>query len=109
EEAAALYRSVLADRRMLVLLDNAHHPDQVRPLLPGAPGCLVLVTSRDALTGLVARDGARGLRLDVLVATEANDLLTYLLGDDRVRAEPAAVTELAELCAYLPLALRITA
>ncbi|HEX6361004.1 AfsR/SARP family transcriptional regulator [Actinophytocola sp.] len=109
DEAAALYRSVLADRRMLVLLDNAHHPDQVRPLLPGAPGCLVLVTSRDALTGLVARDGARGLRLDVLTGTEANQLLTYLLGDDLVRAEPAAVAELAELCAYLPLALRITA
>lgn len=109
EEAAALYRSVLADRRMLVLLDNAHHPDQVRPLLPGAPGCLVLVTSRDALTGLVARDGARGLRLDVLSPAEARTLLEYLLGADRVHAEDEAVTELAELCAYLPLALRITA
>lgn len=106
EEAAALYRSVLADRRMLVLLDNAHHPDQVRPLLPGAPGCLVLVTSRDALTGLVARDGARGLRLDVLTAAEATALLTHLLGD-RVHQEETA--ELARLCAYLPLALRITA
>jgi DNA-binding SARP family transcriptional activator len=109
EEAAALYRSVLADRRMLVLLDNAHHPDQVRPLLPGAPGCLVLVTSRDALTGLVARDGARGLRLDVLAQDEARELLTYLLGADRVHAEANAVTQLAELCAHLPLALRITA
>jgi DNA-binding SARP family transcriptional activator len=109
DEASALYRSVLADRRMLVLLDNAHHPDQVRPLLPGAPGCLVLVTSRDALTGLVARDGARGLRLDVLAADEAHALLTYLLGADRVHAEEPAVAELAELCAYLPLALRITA
>lgn len=109
DEAAALYRSVLADRRMLVLLDNAHHPDQVRPLLPGAPGCLVLVTSRDALTGLVARDGARGLRLDVLAPDEARALLTYLLGADRVQAESAEVTELAGLCAYLPLALRITA
>jgi DNA-binding SARP family transcriptional activator/tetratricopeptide (TPR) repeat protein len=109
EEASALYRSVLADRRMLVLLDNAHHPSQVRPLLPGAPGCLVLVTSRDALTGLVARDGARGLRLDVLAADEARALLTYLLGADRVHAEPRAVAELADLCARLPLALRITA
>lgn len=109
EEAAALYRSVLADRRMLVLLDNAHHPDQVRPLLPGAPGCLVLVTSRDALTGLVARDGARGLRLDVLTEDEARALLTYLLGADRVHAEERAARELAELCAHLPLALRITA
>jgi DNA-binding SARP family transcriptional activator len=109
EEAAALYRSALASRRMLVLLDNAHHPDQVRPLLPGAPGSLVLVTSRDALTGLVARDGARGLRLDVLTPDEANALLTYLLGADRVKAETKAVAELAKLCAYLPLALRITA
>lgn len=109
EEAAALYRSVLADRRMLVLLDDAHHPDQVRPLLPGAPGSLVLVTSRDALTGLVARDGARGLRLDVLTGDEARALLTHLLGADRVHAEPRAVDELAELCACLPLALRITA
>jgi DNA-binding SARP family transcriptional activator len=109
EEAAALYRSVLADRRMLVLLDNAHHPDQVRPLLPGAPGCLVLVTSRDALTGLVARDGARGVRLDVLGVDEARALLVHLLGAERVQAEAAAVTELAELCARLPLALRITA
>jgi DNA-binding SARP family transcriptional activator/tetratricopeptide (TPR) repeat protein len=109
DEAAALYRSVLADRRMLVLLDNAHHPDQVRPLLPGAAGCLVLVTSRDALTGLVARDGARGLRLDVLAPAEARTLLTYLLGADRVHAQHDAVDELAALCAHLPLALRITA
>ncbi|MBP2319844.1 DNA-binding SARP family transcriptional activator/Tfp pilus assembly protein PilF [Kibdelosporangium banguiense] len=109
DEAAALYRSLLADRRMLVLLDNAHHPDQVRPLLPGAPGCMVVVTSRDALTGLIARDGARGLRLDVLTVGEAKTLLAYLLGEQRVHAEALAVSELAELCAYLPLALRITA
>jgi DNA-binding SARP family transcriptional activator len=104
EEAAALYRSVLADRRMLVLLDNAHHPDQVRPLLPGAPGCLVLVTSRDSLTGLVARDGARAVRLEVLTDSEATDLLTHLLG-----RHEEGMAELAALCAYLPLALRITA
>ncbi|WP_439658458.1 BTAD domain-containing putative transcriptional regulator [Lentzea sp. HUAS TT2] len=109
EEAAALYRSLLAGRRVLVLLDNAHHPDQVRPLLPGAPGCLVLITSRDALTGLVARDGARGFRLGVFTADEANALLTDLLGAHRAHADSAALSELAELCARLPLALRITA
>jgi DNA-binding SARP family transcriptional activator len=106
DEAAALYRSLLAERRILVLLDNAHHPDQVRPLLPGAPGCLALVTSRDALTGLVARDGARSLRLGVLSAAEADALLAHLLGPGRAGEDR---TELAGLCARLPLALRITA
>jgi len=109
EQAAGLYRSLLAGRRMLVLLDNAGHPDQVRPLLPGSPGCLVLVTSRDHLGGLVARDGAVGLTLDVLTGDEAHALLTRLLGADRVAAEPAAVAELAGLCGHLPLALRIAA
>ncbi|MEN3358003.1 MAG: hypothetical protein V7637_1985 [Mycobacteriales bacterium] len=109
EEAASLYRSLLADRRMLILLDNAGHPDQVRPLLPGSPGCLVLVTSRDQLAGLVARDGARRLTIDVLTPAEAGTLLRRTLGADRVAAEPAAAAELARLCAYLPLALRIAA
>src|SRR5439155_848048 len=62
EEAAAIYRTMLADKRMLVVLDNAHHPDQVRPLLPGSPGCLVLVTSRDAMAGLVALAGSSPVR-----------------------------------------------
>src|SRR5262245_18559957 len=90
EEAAALYRSQLAGRRVLVLLDNAATAEQVRPLLPAAAGCLVLVTSRDRLGGLVARDGARRLQLDVLTADEAVALLGGILGPDRVAAEPEA-------------------
>ncbi|MEN3358001.1 MAG: hypothetical protein V7637_1983 [Mycobacteriales bacterium] len=109
EEAAGLYRSLLADRRMLIVLDNAGHPDQVRPLLPGSPGCLVLVTSRDQLAGLVARDGAQRLTIDVLTPAEAGTLLRRTLGADRVAAEPAAAAELARLCGHLPLALRIAA
>jgi DNA-binding SARP family transcriptional activator/tetratricopeptide (TPR) repeat protein len=109
DEAAALYRSLLADRRVLVLLDNAAAADQVRPLLPGGVGSLVLVTSRDHLAGLVARDGARRLTLDVLAPDEAGALLRGALGAERVRAEPAEVAELARLCGYLPLALRIAA
>jgi DNA-binding SARP family transcriptional activator len=109
EPAAALYRSVLADRRVLVVLDNARHPDQVRPLLPGGAGCLALITSRDSFGGLVARDGAVRLALDVLTPGEARDLLVTLLGRERVEAEPAAVDRLAGLCGHLPLALRIAA
>ena len=109
EPAAALYRSLLADRRVLVLLDNARHPDQVRPLLPGGAGCLALVTSRDPLGGLVARDGAVRLAMAVLTPAEAHDLLVALLGKDRVGAEPDAAARLAALCGHLPLALRIAA
>jgi len=108
-EAGAFLRSMLADKRMLIVLDNARGPDQVRPLLPGSPGCLVLVTSRDALTGLVARDGAYRVGLDALTPGEAGTLLARLLGAGRVAAEPAAATELARLCGRLPLALRIAA
>jgi DNA-binding SARP family transcriptional activator len=109
DQAAALYRTVMADRRVLVVLDNARSVDQVRPLLPGSHGCLVLVTSRDRLAGLVARNGARQLSLDVLPPEEAFALLTRILGADRTAAEPAATAELARVCAYLPLALRIAA
>jgi DNA-binding SARP family transcriptional activator/DNA-binding XRE family transcriptional regulator len=109
DEAAALYRSLLSDRRVLVVLDNASAADQVRPLLPGGPGCAVLVTSRDRLAGLVARDGAQRLELDVLTADEAYALLARLIGGNRVAAEPDATEELATLCARLPLALRIAA
>jgi len=104
-----LYRSLLAGRRMLIVLDNALDPAQVRPLLPGSAGCLVLVTSRSQLSGLAAVDGARSLTLDLLTPREASDLLTRRLGADRVAAEPEAAEELIELCARLPLALNITA
>ncbi|QSB14479.1 tetratricopeptide repeat protein [Natronosporangium hydrolyticum] len=107
--AAAMFRSTMAGRRMLVLLDNAADAGQVRPLLPGAPGCLVLVTSRAQLTGLVARDGARRLTLEVLTAAESTDLLRRLLGAERCAAEPGPVAALAAACAHLPLALRIAA
>jgi tetratricopeptide (TPR) repeat protein len=109
DTAAALYRSLLAGRRVIVVLDNAHTADQVRPLLPGTPGCLVVVTSRDRLRGLVARDGARRLDVAELRPAEARALLVRLLGADRVEAAPAAAEELAGACGRLPLAMRIAA
>jgi DNA-binding SARP family transcriptional activator/tetratricopeptide (TPR) repeat protein len=103
--AVALYRETLAGRRVLVVLDNAATADQVRPLLPATPGCLALVTSRNVLDGL----DARRLALDVLDPVEAVALLARIVGDDRVDAEPGAAAEVARLCGYLPLALRIAA
>jgi DNA-binding SARP family transcriptional activator/lipopolysaccharide biosynthesis regulator YciM len=109
EQAAELYRTLLADRRVLVVLDNARSADQVRPLLPGSPGCLVLVTSRSRLGGLVARDGARRVVLEPLREDEAHTLLRRLVGAERVAAEPDAARDLARLCERIPLALRIAA
>ena len=106
EEAAAAFRSLVAGRRLLILLDNACASDQVRPLLPGEPGCAVLITSRDRLTGLSVRHGAHRLVLDVLPRKDAHALLGRDLGDERFRDRPE-VAELAALCGYLPLALRI--
>lgn len=108
DERAARYRSLLAGRRMLVLLDNARSAEQVRPLLPAAAGCLALVTSRDALVGLVARDGARRLELDLLPLAEAAGLLRALIGE-RAATDPGATQTLAVQCARLPLALRVAA
>ena len=108
DERAARFRSMLAGRRMLVVLDNARSEPQVRPLLPASPGCMVVVTSRDALPGLVARDGARRLKLDVLPLPEAVSLLRSLIGA-RVGADPGAAMALAERCSRLPLALRVAA
>nr|MDT0657972.1 tetratricopeptide repeat protein [Micromonospora sp. DSM 115978] len=108
EERSALWRTRLAGRRMLILLDNAGTVEQVRPLLPGTPGCAVVVTSRDRLAGLVARDGARRLDLDLLPMPDAVALLTGLIGP-RIAAEPEAVRTLATQCARLPLALRVAA
>lgn len=106
---AALYRSILAGRRILVVLDNAATPDQVRPLLPSDPGCAVLVTSRSRLSGLVARDGAHRLSLDLLAPSEAIELLRDVVGSDRTEGQSHAISQIARQCSYLPLALRVAA
>ncbi len=108
DERAGRYRSELAGRRMLVLLDNASSVEQVRPLLPGTGSCLVLITSRDSLPGMVAVHGAERLNLDLLPLPDAVGLLRRLIGA-RVDREPSAAAELAAACARLPLALRIGA
>src|SRR5204862_1541308 len=106
---AALYRSLLAGRRVLVLLDNARNAEQGRPLLPGSPGCLVLITSRNHLTGLMVTDGAQLLTLDLLSRPEARQLLDKRLGSGRTAAEPEAVEDIITRCARLPLALAVVA
>ncbi|MCX4474489.1 tetratricopeptide repeat protein [Micromonospora sp. NBC_01655] len=106
---SALFRSLLADRRVLVLLDNARDDEQVRPLLPGSPGSLVVVTSRNRLTGLVVSDGARPVTLDLLAPGESRELLGRRLGRGRAGTEPAALNEIVRRCAGLPLALAIVA
>lgn len=108
DERAALYRSLLAHRRTLIVLDNASSVDQVRPLLPGSRTCFVVVTSRDTLAGLVARDGAHRVRLDALPMDDALALLHATIGETVVAAPEVAAT-LADLCARLPLALRVAA
>ena len=107
EAQSALLRTLLDGKRMLLLLDNAHDADQVRPLLPGSPGCMVLVTSRSQLTGLVV-EGARPVPLDVLDAQEAAELVANRLGAKRTEAESAAVAAIVEHSAGLPLALSVT-
>jgi tetratricopeptide (TPR) repeat protein len=106
---AALYRSLLAGRRVLVVLDNARDAGQVRPLLPGAPGCMVVVTSRSQLVSLITAEGASPVTLDLLTAAEARQLLARRLGADRVAAEAPAVEQIITSCARLPLALAIVA
>lgn len=108
-DAAALYRSVLAGRRVLVVLDNARSAEQVRPLLPGARGCMAVVTSRDGLHGLVAAHGAHPIPLPGLTGDDARHLLGRRLGPDRVASEPDAVAEIVAGCARLPLALVVVA
>ncbi|MDT5035968.1 MAG: hypothetical protein QOE03_1153 [Micromonosporaceae bacterium] len=109
DNQAALYRSLLAGRRMLVVLDNARDADQVRPLLPGTPTVVVLVTSRDQLTSLIATDGATPLTLDLLPEVDARELLARRLGRQRTAADASAVGEIIIRCARLPLALTIVA
>jgi DNA-binding SARP family transcriptional activator/tetratricopeptide (TPR) repeat protein len=106
---AGLYRSLLNDRRVLIVLDNARDAEQLRPLLPGSPGCLVIVTSRNQLTGLITTHDARSLTVDPFSADEAQDALARRLGSARLAAEPDALAEVVELCAGLPLATAIVA
>jgi tetratricopeptide (TPR) repeat protein/transcriptional regulator with XRE-family HTH domain len=108
DERARLFRSMLAGRHVLVVLDNARDGEQVRPLLPGDPGCAAVVTSRDQLAGLVAADGAWRIDLDVLSPADAVALLRSLMRS-RANEDPEAALALARLCARLPLALRIAA
>ncbi|QUQ67022.1 tetratricopeptide repeat protein [Kutzneria sp. CA-103260] len=109
EGQAALYRDTVADRRMLIVLDNARDSGQVAALLPDSPSCTVLITSRNQLTGLVTTHDARPLALDVLDAPDARNLLAKRLDPDRVETDRTAVDELVTYCAGLPLALGIVA
>ncbi len=109
EAQVGLYRSLLAGRRVLVLLDNAFDAGQVRPLLPGAPGCMAVVTSRNQLAGLVTTAGAYPMTLDLPSAGEARELLEHRLGTPRIVAESSTVDEIVARCARLPLALAIVA
>jgi DNA-binding SARP family transcriptional activator/tetratricopeptide (TPR) repeat protein len=104
-----LYRSLVVGKRLLIVLDNARDVDQVRPLLPGSPGCLVVVTSRARLAGLAVSEGAHLITLDVLPEDKAGELLALRLGAERAAAEPGAVSDLIALCGRLPLALAIAA
>lgn len=109
EAQALLFRTLLARRRMLILLDNARDAEHVRPLLPGSAGCLVIVTSRNQLTSLIAGEGARPLTLHQLTHADAHDVLRLRLGTKRLTAQPVAADEIVALCARLPLALAVVA
>jgi len=106
---AGMYRSVLAGKHVLIVLDNARDVEQVRPLLPGSPGCLVIATSRNPLAGLAMTEGAWLLTLKLPSVLTARETLERRLGEDRVAAEPEAVEEIIQLCGRLPLALAIVA
>jgi DNA-binding SARP family transcriptional activator len=105
----ALYRSLTAGRRLLIVLDNARDEQQVRPLIPGSASCLTLITSRNQLPGLVATNGALPVNLALFTQVEARELLRRRLGPERLSAEPAAVDQFVASCAGLPLALSIAA
>jgi tetratricopeptide (TPR) repeat protein/transcriptional regulator with XRE-family HTH domain len=107
DERAAMFRTLLADRRVLVVLDNARDTEHVRPLLPGSPSCCVFITSRDRLDGLVACEGAHRRCLDVFPLATSRELLAMRLGEQSVADEPEAADELAKFSAGLPLALSI--
>ncbi len=97
-----LYRSLLAGRRMLIVLDDARDADQVRPLLPGVAGCVVVVTSRDPLAGLIAREAAHPITVDPLSPAEGRRLLRARLGQRRLAAEPGPVRDIVERCGGVP-------
>lgn len=109
DDQAALYRTLVEDRQLVIVLDNARNADQVRPLLPESPTCLVLVTSRQQLGSLIARERAMYITLDFLAIDEARQLLADFLGVERMQAEPEAVNELIHRCVHLPIALTIAA
>jgi tetratricopeptide (TPR) repeat protein len=109
DERATLFRSLVADRRLLLILDNAASAAQVRPLLPGSPTCATIITSRDRLAGLIARDGASPLQLDAMTESEAGDLLRGIVGDTRIDADRPAAADIIDLCGRLPLAIRVVA
>jgi tetratricopeptide (TPR) repeat protein len=109
DERAALFRSRIADRRVLVVLDNVADIGQVRPLIPGSPGPLVVITSRSQLAGLAIRDGAQRIRLDIFQESDAVALVRQVTRTGGRRDAPADLLELAQLCARLPLALRVAA
>ena len=109
DELIGLYRGATADRRVLVVLDNARDIAQVTPLLPGGTSCAVLITSRHRLVGLLATHGATAIPVGVLDNSQAIRLLASHLGPDRASAEPEAVATLVKHCAGLPLALGILA
>jgi DNA-binding SARP family transcriptional activator/tetratricopeptide (TPR) repeat protein len=109
EAQAGLYRSLLNNRRILIVLDNARNVGQVRPLLPGSPGCAVLITSRNQLTGLITTHGARSLTVDAFSAEKARDALNRRMAPTRLTADPDALAEVVDLCAGLPLAMAIVA
>ncbi|MFE2146010.1 NB-ARC domain-containing protein [Streptomyces sp. NPDC059456] len=108
-ELSAMYRTALAGRRMLIVLDSAQSADQVRPLLPNSPGSVTVVTGRSRLDGLIIRDGAVRIDVGCLPETASVDLLAKIIGTERVDAEPEAAATLVSLCGNLPLALCITA
>ncbi|MFC7934174.1 AfsR/SARP family transcriptional regulator [Streptomyces cinereoruber] len=108
-DRSTLFRSLLAGRRVLLVLDNARDEQQVRPLLPASDGCLTLVTSRNRLPGLIAADGAKPLVLALPSDSEAHETLARRLGPERLAAEPAAAAAIVQLCGRLPLALAVVA
>ncbi|EWM14402.1 helix-turn-helix domain-containing protein [Kutzneria sp. 744] len=109
ERCSALFRSLVADRKLLVVLDNAASSEQVRPLLPAAPGCVVVMTSRERLSSIAVQSDALRVTLGPMTPADSIALIRRVIGEERAAVEPEAVTDLAARCGFLPLALRIAA